>query len=196
MLRTVRLRVRGRGGSAENMVALRAALQSSAPGERVEVHLTVAACPFAALWNEIASIYDVSGAVAPAADILVLVGEGTASPPKPCRHPVAVNIPWTPGKVGLSPDDKKVVTYCLLIGVPSLRAPLAAIDGLELICQFVTDLGSAVEVAAMGPQEGVDIPSVGVASDSSIIVPEAEDSDDDVGSKRENQVLGFCECCH
>ena len=93
----------------------------------------------------------------------------------------------------MSPDDKKVVTYCLLIGAVSLRVPPGA---LELIRLFVATFGSAVEVIlAMSPEEA-GILSVGIASDSSISVPETEDSDDDVGSKRENQVLGFCECCH
>ena len=179
MLRTLRLSVRESGGSAENMVALRAALQSFSPSERVDVCLTVTGCPFAALWNEIASIYDFNGAEAPNADIVVLLGEGAASSPRMCRRPVEVNIPWDYRKGALSPDDKKVVTYCLLIGAVSLRVPPGA---LKLIRRFVAMFGySDVEVISpMGghgeDEEEVRIFSVGIAPDSSIVVPEAEDS--------------------
>eukprot|EP00759_Apiculatamorpha_spiralis_P008808 PhF_6_TR15668/c0_g1_i2/m.24357 len=205
---TVQLRVRGKGGSSANMIALRIAIQDIPPSNsQLEVIVDATGASFRALWNEIASIFDVCEYNCKDASVIVKV----IPPPPYSKAPeIAINvadirntIPTLPTTQTLCMGLRRVVVYCALIGISTVVVNENLIESTRNYLKEiglphirVSDGDGLYDLSTMYIVRFEGVPSNGSPSERLLLIPNSEESDDDEGGKREGQVIGKCECLH
>eukprot|EP00760_Papus_ankaliazontas_P025309 PhM_4_TR262/c0_g1_i1/m.1627 len=184
----IRLRVRGMGGSTQNMMALRVNLQCLTPDAKVDVLLDTSGCTRDALWNEIASIIDVVEYVASGVDLVVRT-EGTPTDLSSAKQ-------YTTLRVATSGDKwafRRELQYACFLNPTKLK-----VCGDDKTAQdVISRIGFSGELVTKQSGDDSIIVSCRVdAAENVICVPPSVDEVEDEGGAKEDAVIGFCECCH